>query len=63
MGSGSRGSVVVLRDDERVPRGHLAAEGGAEGGLLCARVGLVLLRRGARVRVLSASEVAVTLPR
>lgn len=57
-------AVVVLRADGRVPPGHLAAvEAGGRRGLLRDRVGLVPLRRAARVRLLSAAERAVTLPR
>lgn len=67
--------VVILREDARVPMGHIAdAAGGglvaagvaaaAEGGgRLCERAGLTLLRRVARVRVLSAAESATSLPR
>lgn len=62
--------VVILREDARVPPGHVADAAGegspaaAEGaGRLCERAGLTLLRRVARVRVLSASESAAELPR
>lgn len=57
-------AVVVLRADGRVPPGHLAAvEADGRRRLLRDLVGLVPLRRAARVRLLSAAERAVTLPR
>lgn len=68
--------VVILREDARVPLGHVADASGdgsvaagaaavaAEGGgRLCERAGLTLLRRAARVRVLSAAESAAARPR
>lgn len=65
----ARPVLVVLREDQAVPRGHVAPldeddPGGALGlGGLCERAGLVMLRRTARVRLLSAREGAVTSPR
>lgn len=52
--------VVILREDLRVPVGHLAEVVESENlGMLRRRAGLRLLRRTARVRLLSASEGAV----
>lgn len=80
-GGGTGEVVVILREDARVPLGHVA-DGAGEGlpaagvaaavavaaaakggGRLCKRAGLSLLRRVARVRVLSAEESAAKLPR
>lgn len=57
--------MVVLREDARVPPGHVAeaVRDGGRSGLLFERAGLALLRRVARVRVLSVAEGATLLPR
>lgn len=52
--------MVILREDARIPPGHVAE---ACGGRLRERAGLEALRRMARVRVLSSAESAVALPR
>lgn len=57
---GKGGVVVILKEDARVPPGHVAEAGGAR---LRERVGLAELRRVARVRVLSSAEGAMALPR
>ena len=54
------GVVIILREDARIPPGHVAE---ACGGKLRERAGLEALRRMARVRVLSSAESAVALPR
>lgn len=58
--------VAILREDARVPPGHIAEAAPAAGGggaRLRDRAGLALLRRSARVRVLSAAESPVASPR
>ncbi|CAN0135334.1 unnamed protein product [Ectocarpus sp. 8 AP-2014] len=63
-GSTGGGIVVVLLEDARVPPGHVAeaVRDGGRSGLLLGRAGLALLRRVARVRVLSVAEGATVLP-
>eukprot|EP00903_Cladosiphon_okamuranus_P011980 g11251.t1 len=61
--AGKRGVVVILREDARVPPGHVAVAAGQGGARLRERAGLAALRRAARVRVLSSAENAVALPR
>ncbi|CAM9343475.1 unnamed protein product [Scytosiphon promiscuus] len=59
------GVVVILREDARVPPGHIAeAESRAgKGAELWERAGLTVVRRSARVRVLAATESPVASPR
>lgn len=53
---------MILREDARVPPGHVA-EVGDWASRLRERAGLATLRRVARVRVLSPAETAMALPR
>lgn len=58
--------VVILREDARVPPGHIAEAAVPEAAgatRLRHRAGLTVLRRSARVRVLSAVESPVASPR
>lgn len=61
--AGKRAVVVILREDARVPPGHVAVAGGQGGARLRERAGLTALMRVARVRVLPSAESAVALPR
>lgn len=58
-GSASSANVVILKEDRRVPVGHVAPTSAS----LRERLGLFLLRREARVRVLSETEGPLTSPR